>query len=438
MEDKRKRKIIAWFFVFLGAMWLCTVISKSIYASKLPIVSTESIENKYVEHTVSVDGIVVAGEKNPVTALAGLRVEKLMVQVGDQVEEGDILFTIDMEDLASIMEEKQTAVSKIQKQVDTILANEELARQKKALEEQRAREDYDELARREDTLVGRAADAYSRLEDELGEEGGSSAEGGSAEDALQQAAYAEADAKWQRDTAIKDAGRKVEDILAPENEDATLEVSRMELAKLRADLSLYQEIKDGNGEIKADRGGMVTDLYITTGGRTADSAVMLLADDSVPCQFKTTLTQEQKKYVGLNDQVSLKLDGSSREKEAVIDYLAESSTAPGSYDVYINLPEGTGVPGMSGTMSHTETGEKHSCCVTPSAVNTVDNRSFVYVVKEREGILGMEYYVEQLSVTVEDQNDNWVALNAPLDKEDRILNSSTQEIKNGSVVRLSE
>ena len=438
MEDKRKRKIIAWFFVFLGAMWLCTVISKSIYASKLPIVSTESIENKYVEHTVSVDGIVVAGEKNPVTALAGLRVEKLMVQVGDQVEEGDILFTIDMEDLASIMEEKQTAVSKIQKQVDTILANEELARQKKALEEQRAREDYDELARREDTLVGRAADAYSRLEDELGEEGGSSAEGGSAEDALQQAAYAEADAKWQRDTAIKDAGRKVEDILAPENEDATLEVSRMELAKLRADLSLYQEIKNANGEIRASRGGLVTDIYVDTGGRTSDSAVMLLADDSVPCQFKTVLTQEQKKYVGLNDTVELKLDGSSRKKEATIDYLAESSMAPGSYEIYINLPEGTGVPGMSGTMEHTESGEKHSCCVTPAAVNKADNRNFVYVVREREGILGMEYYAEQVNVTIVDENESWTALEAPLDKEDRIIASSTKEIKNGEIIRLSE
>ncbi len=438
MEDRRKRKVIAWFFVFLGGMWLCTVISKSIYASKLPIVSTESIESKYVEHIVNVDGIVVAGEKNPVTALAGLRVEKLMVQVGDQVEEGDVLFTIDMADLASIMEEKQTAIAKIQKQVDTILANEELERQKKALEEQRAREDYDALARREDTLVGRAADAYSRLEDEMGEEGDGNMDGGSVEDALQQAAYAEADAKWQRDTAIRDAGRRVEDILTPENEDAALEVNQMELADLRSDLSLYQEIKNGNGEIKAGRGGMVTDIYITTGGRTSDSAVMLLADDSVPCQFKTTLTQEQKKYVGLNDTVSLKLDGSSREKETVIDYLAESSTAPGSYDVYINLPEGTGVPGMSGTMSHTETGEKHSCCVTPAAVNTVDNRSFVYVVKEREGILGMEYYVEQLSVKIADQNDSWVALDAALDKEDMILNSSTQEVKNGTIVRLSE
>lgn len=165
---------------------------------------------------------------------------------------------------------------------------------------------------------------------------------------------------------------------------------------------------------------------------------MLLADDSVPCQFKTTLTQEQKKYVSLHDTVSLKLDG-SREKEATVDYLAESAQTPGSYEVYINLPEGTGVPGMSGTMSHAETGEKHACCVTPAAVTTVEGRSHVYVVREREGILGMEYYAEQVSVRIADQNDYFVALDsAPLDKEDRIVSSSTKEIKNGEIVRLSE
>ena len=86
------------------------------------------------------------------------------------MEEGDVLFAIDLEDLASIMEEKQNAIARIQTQVDTILANEELARQRKALEEQRAREDYDELARHEDTLVGRAAEAYSQIKDEIGEQ----------------------------------------------------------------------------------------------------------------------------------------------------------------------------------------------------------------------------------------------------------------------------
>lgn len=145
--EKRKKRIIAGFFIFLGMMWLCTVISKSIYASKLPVVMVEGIEQKYVEHIVEVEGIVVAGDKNPVTALSGLRIEQLFVQVGDRVEEGDVLFTIDMEDLNAMIEEKQAAISKIQVQVDAILANEELARQRKALEEERAREDYNALAR---------------------------------------------------------------------------------------------------------------------------------------------------------------------------------------------------------------------------------------------------------------------------------------------------
>ncbi|MDE6844966.1 MAG: hypothetical protein K2J99_04265 [Lachnospiraceae bacterium] len=183
---------------------------------------------------------------------------------------------------------------------------------------------------------------------------------------------------------------------------------------------------------------MITDIYINTGGRTSDSAVMLLADDSVPCQFKTVLTQEQKKYVGLNDSVTLKLDGSSREKEAVVDYLSESSNMPGSYEVYVNLPEGTGVPGLSGTMSHAESGEKHSCCVTPAAVYKEGTRSYVYVVKERDGILGKEYYAEQVNVRVLDENENLVAIEGALDSDSLIISSATKEVKNGDVIRLSE
>ncbi|MDE6844965.1 MAG: biotin/lipoyl-binding protein [Lachnospiraceae bacterium] len=231
MNGNRKKKIVAGFCVFLGLMWLCTVISKSIYASKLPIVSTEKIQQKYVEHIVEVDGIVIAGEKSPVTALSGLRVEGLAVQVGDQVEEGDVLFTIDMDDLTDIIDEKQTAISKLQTQINTILENEELARQKKELEEQRAREDYDALARREDTLVGRGAEEVNQAEKDLENQEGGDDE--ALKDALQQAAYAEADAKWQRETAMKEAERKVEDIIAPENADSTLEVSRLELSDLQ-------------------------------------------------------------------------------------------------------------------------------------------------------------------------------------------------------------
>lgn len=436
MKDNRKKKIMIAFCAFLGFMWLCTVISKSIYAAQLPIVQIKSIEQKYVEHSVQVDGIVIAGDKNLVTALSGLRVNKLMVQTGDRIEEGDVIFMVDMEDLDNIIKEKKTAISKLQVQINTIVQNEELARQKKELEEQRAREDYETIARNENTLVERAANEVDKIEHKIsGQDGGEDNE--DLLEALQQAAYAEADAKGRRDDAIKEAGRRLEDITAPDSRDASLEVSRMELAALQDDLSRFQEIKDAEGQIKAKQGGLVTDICVGLGERTSDSAVILIADDSIPCQFKAVISQEQKKYMGLHDTVSLKLDG-SREKELTVDYLAESSSMPGSYEVYIDLPEGVGMPGLSGTMSRSEQGEKYSCCVTPESVYREGIRCYVYVVKERDGILGKEYYAEQVNVRIQDENDIWVAVEGALDGESLIISSSTKEVKNGDVVRLEE
>ena len=230
----------------------------------------------------------------------------------------------------------------------------------------------------------------------------------------------------------------MEDSAAPENEDSALEVSRLELSDLQADLARFQEIKSAEGQIKAERAGLVTDVLISMGGRTTDSAAMLFADDSVPCQFKALVTQEQKKYVGLNDEVSLKLDGSSRTKDAKISYLSESGSAPGSYEVYIDLPEETGVPGLSGTMTRAESGERHPTCVTPMAVHKEGTRNYVYVVKERDGILGMECYASQVNVRVLDENESWVAVEGALDGDSLIISSSTIEVKNGDVVRLEE
>ena len=58
---KRKEKIAAGFLIFLAVMWMCTLISKSIYASQLPRVTTVLAEKRRIEHVVEADGIL-AGE----------------------------------------------------------------------------------------------------------------------------------------------------------------------------------------------------------------------------------------------------------------------------------------------------------------------------------------------------------------------------------------
>lgn len=433
--EKRKKRIAGGLVLFLGFMWLCTLVSKSIYASRLPIVSTTRIDSKYIEHVVEMEGIVEAGAKLPVVVLGGLRVEELAVHTGDKVEEGDLLFTVDLEDIREKIAQQETDCQKVQLQIDAILQNRELAKAQKALEEARAREDYDALARYQDTLVGRAAEDVAQAEEDLEElydenrehENGEEPETEDEQEArrqeeerlkqqLQSAAYAEADAKWNRETTMKDAGRKVEDILLEEDVDATLSVYRTEVDSIREQIAEYQAIIDREGKITADMSGMVTDVYVEVGGRVPDTASFLLADDEVACQFSTTLTKEQKSYVNLNDDAKLELDG-RKAINVTIDYLAENENAPGTFTALVKLPEETGMPGQSGVLRCAKAGEKHPCCISLLALQGQNDRYFVYVVSEREGILGQEYYVEEINVSVIDKNDNWAAVEGALTEE---------------------
>ncbi len=429
------KKVITGFAVFLGFMVICTLISKSVYAYRLPVVSTCEPESKYIEHKVQAEGIVEAGGEKTVTCLPGLRIDSVLVHVGEKVEEGDALFQVDLADIKKLMEEKQNEISRVSFQISAILENQAAREQKRELELARAREDYDTTSRLQDTQVGRAMESYVQAENDLEENGGDE----ELKDALQSAAYGEADSKAARDEAVKQAQRKVEDILLPEDVSAELETARLEQRLLSESLQEYQKVLDNQGVVRAPFGGVVTKVAVGAGERVPDTAVILLSDESLPCQLKIVLDKEQKKYIGLGEQVQIRLEGKSRELEAKIDYLAESEGSPEKYEALIILPEGTGVPGMSGVVSRSENGEKHSLCLPADAVHSENERNYVYLLKEREGILGQEYYVDEINVRVADKNDNWAAVEeGVLDKESRIILSAAKEVEKGETVRWEE
>ncbi len=435
MKNRRIKKITIAFAVFFVLMLVCTVVSKSIYAYQLPMVSTVMPEEKYVEHLVEAEGIVAAGGERAVNYFPGLRVDAVLVHVGDRVEEGDVLLQIDLEDLKEFIDQKKDEIAKVELQINAILENQALEQQKKDLELARAREDYDTTARLEDTYIGRAAQEYAQIEEDW-KELMDGQEDEAIKDALQSAAYGEADAKAKRDEAVKQAERRVEDILMPDQASSDLDIAKLEKEALLSQIGEYQKIIDGQGIITAPFGGVVTAVYVQVGGRTSDTAVMLISDESLPCQLKIFLDKEQKKYVGLGDLVSIKLEGKSNKLEGTIDYLAESVGVPGSYEALVNLPENTGIPGLSGRVSRSEPGEKHRLCIPPSAVYEKYDTNFVYVLKEREGILGQEYYIDEAIVRVIDKNEVWAAIdNGVLAKDSKVIISSTKEFKKGDVVR---
>ena len=152
---RQKNKIRA-FGLFLAFMLLCTLISRSVYASGLPQVSTKTPEASALSHEVEAQGIVEAGRETAVTALSGLRCETVLVHTGDHVDTETALFQVDLEDLKEQIEEKQLAISKLQLEIQAQEQNRQLEAEQKDEQKERAQEDYNAADASSSQTVARA------------------------------------------------------------------------------------------------------------------------------------------------------------------------------------------------------------------------------------------------------------------------------------------
>ena len=57
ISQERLKKWLKIFVIFLAVMWVCTIISKSIYVAQLPRVQVKTLEKKYIEKGVKKYGI---------------------------------------------------------------------------------------------------------------------------------------------------------------------------------------------------------------------------------------------------------------------------------------------------------------------------------------------------------------------------------------------
>ena len=516
-------------------MWVCTIISKSIYVSKLPQVKTEKPSKKYIEHVVEADGIVTAGAKQAVNTLSGLRVSEICVQEGDYVEKGDILFRIDVNDLSDMIATKEAELMKLQYQLADTQFNQILEAQKKDIALLWAQEDYVNTDEKTAIAVSRAEEALRDAENDLKNHMGTSIPHTSDDDrknawntyynwknkyynaqdtktekerelselnakledseelseeelkALQESIsglekelisitdeltalernpinmpdYSAEESKydaWQEKKsgledavhsakqALEDAKRDRIDVLREKLRatasaqvlsplDSTESIQEIEIASIQKELSQLYTVQAQKGEVKADKSGYVLEVQITVGNRTNDGAAILLTDETQAYQFRFSITKEQGKYLHLDDKLELKIKGASLEVN--VDYMEENSQ--GGYDITCKLSDTIEKPGVSGSIRKAEQGELHYVTLPAEAVQEEAKSYFVYVLKEKMGILGKEYYAEKIKVAIADQNENYVALEeGAISRDADVIISYSKEIKQGDSVRLAD
>lgn len=600
----KKKKIAAaaaGLFVFLA---VCTLISKSVYAYRLPQVTTAAASKKSIGKKIELSGTVMQTKDHAVSVLPGVKIETVEVTKGQKVQEGDLLFTVSMEDLEEQILEKRLAIQKLQVQIRTLLENNELLNRKKVTETNRALEDYVGAVSENDALIGRARqkeeqakqdlskhleeepqltkdsdrererDEYARWKEEgnrleekvsalqkqlkqaqeeadrlqkeydeaikaqgtqgayfseetLREEGAApeepesvmetetesestappesesttpsepentappepgtdtdleelkkrldaakarrdeierqlkqaqeallkhQAEGRtepdfSAEDAerkswesqkttlernVESAGWEEEDAVLQKQKALKEAQRKVDDAASPENAQDTLALYQLELDYEQTVLDRYEQLQKAGGKVTAKEDGVITGVGVSAGVDTPDGAAMTYASLEENLKFWMNCPKEQKKYISPGTQGHLLADGIDETLE--IGYMEQRED--GSWDAEITLPQNSASMGQGGIFTVDYQSESYSQCVPAEAVYTENGRSYVYVVRRQQGILGEELAAEKRYVTVEETGDRYAALaEGSLKEGEEAVVSTTKALKDGEVIR---
>lgn len=565
-EKGRIRKLVG---IFFAGMLLFTLLSRAVYQHGTAVVTTAAPSSGAIAHTVQLTGKTLQNQEQAVTTVAGLRVASVCVNEGQQVNQGDVLFTLDLDYLEeTILTQKQnmekqrlsvqdawsqnaatqkrrsnaqaqaeenynSAVSQAETALDR--AARDLERAKTALENyykgitedkaqeealvsecQKAKSDYDaalaalellqqEIAEKIQEAIDRAeqeraqapqqetvpevlppaepvpqtdpltqaeiddianavraeyaqrlSDARSAVEQarQAVDETNAALEACRQEqqtgspvrseqellEAVEKAQQTYDDALSALENAKTTYGRAISSANLPDGSNHTAQIGQITYDQMALALDKLEALLDGEGKILSPVDGIVTRCNIQTGEKTTDTTAMLLADLSQGCKFSGLVTEEQSKYIGVGDRVTLRAGSTGKRYEDLpVTTFSPSEETEGGYRLTVQLPANTLSLGASAELSFTRKSQPYSCCVPVSALHLdVRNQPYVLVVEQVNTVLGPQQQARKVSVTVLEQNETTAALaEGALSSKQQVIVGSDRAVDIGSRVRVS-
>ena len=161
-----KKKALKWFIYFIIFMFVMTVVSRGVYAYRLPKVTTDHLQIISLDHSIKGEGSVKENMEEAVVVLSDIRVSEVCVKEGDVIEEGTVLFKLDDDDLKEQIQLLQNDVATAKLQLSDLKANEALVAAEKQKKIDRAAADYNSTVASSDRQVSEAAQDITDAEND--------------------------------------------------------------------------------------------------------------------------------------------------------------------------------------------------------------------------------------------------------------------------------
>ncbi len=418
--DMRKKKILKAGQIFLVILLLLTFTSKSIRNLTLPKVSTMDAKSGSLIAEIATDGIVNAVKRIEHYIDFSATVKEIKVSLGDVTVTGDTILVLDKENLELDLVKKEIALKKLKLQYDK--AMEGNAEDVLYTYEQKIKEAEAELSKIEEEV---------KVKEQLYNEGAIAKK--ELDNAISQLGLA----RLRFENANNDLEKQIErSDREKENREREIELMKLDISSAEIEIEeLKKMIK--NCTVIATSDGTIKEINFKE-GMVANNSKPLYILDSPDKGFEATVTvnNEESQYLETGDSVQVFLksgnsgalngeiksikDDENTGKKLVTVGLEDDNLKGGEIiEVYMKKPIGS---------------YKH--LVPRQALRTDDKGKFVFILEERQGPLGKEYYVVRNGVTEGDSDNNNVGIFSGLIGGERIIVRSSKPISEGSLVTI--
>ena len=243
----------------------------------------------------------------------------------------------------------------------------------------------------------------------------------------------------QRQSTIQSANRTLEDAKAPENVDtATALTANDDLEEKQLAVDELQKVMDVNGKITAPSDGLITKVNVTTGETTTEDTAIRISDQSAGYKFTATLDKASAKYLSKDDKVTLDLGNGTTVEGLMVQSIDVSAEDKNSYELTVSIPAKVKKLGSIATLKVEKARKKYDTCVPLGALHSDGDKYYVYVINEKDTILGTETAVDKVQVDILDKNNEQAAIEGSFSWGQKFVLTSSKTLRNGDRVRLVE
>lgn len=342
--------------------------------------------------------------------------------------------------LQKTVEEKQEAYDKAVDELDGVKNDAELDGVKNDIEEKKIKEAQDKVDKAKDAL-SEAENALSAYNEQ--QNNNSSAIYDEQLKALyddyksKEEAYNEA--IKQRKSTIQSADRSLEDANTPESVDtASALTENDDLQEKQLAVDKLQKVMDAGGKVTAPSDGLVTKVNVTTGEATTEDTAIRISDQSAGYKFTATLDKSDAKFLAKDDKVTLDLGNGTSVEGLKIQSIDVSQEDKNSYELTVSIPAKVKKIGTIATLKVEKASKKYDTCVPLTALHSDGDKYYVYVINEKDTILGTETAVDKVQVEILDKNNEQAAIDGAFSWDQKFVLTSSKTLRDGDRVRLLE